>query len=172
MAFRLEIADFGAFYERTYQVAFRTAYGIVRDISLAADVTHEAYASAYAARHRFRGESPSQAWLHRIVVNTALSMVRRRGPKVHELTVVDFGGPDDTAASAQRMELWDALDLLRPKPRAAVILRYYLDYDYVTIAEILDTTPTNVGSILSRAIDQLRRDLASSQPPVAVVGAE
>ena len=31
MAFRSEVEDFGAFYERTYQSAFRTALGIVRD---------------------------------------------------------------------------------------------------------------------------------------------
>jgi hypothetical protein len=39
MAFRPELEDFGAFYERTDQVAFRTALAIVRDAALAADVT-------------------------------------------------------------------------------------------------------------------------------------
>lgn len=41
MAFRLEIADFGAFYERTYDGAYRTALGIVRDPALAADVIQD-----------------------------------------------------------------------------------------------------------------------------------
>lgn len=35
--FRLEIADFGDFYERTYSVAYRTALGIVREPALAGD---------------------------------------------------------------------------------------------------------------------------------------
>ena len=42
VAFRVEIADFGAFYEETYDRAYRTALGIVRDPALAADVTQEA----------------------------------------------------------------------------------------------------------------------------------
>ena len=83
MAFRLEIADFGAFYERTYDGAYRTALGIVRDPALAADVTQDAYVAAYKVRDRFRGEAPSAAWLHRIVVNQALTALRRRRPKPH-----------------------------------------------------------------------------------------
>jgi len=76
--FRLEIADFAAFYERTYDLAYRTALGILRDPALAADVTQEAYVAAYRDRDRFRGDAPPGAWLHRIVVNKALSAARRR----------------------------------------------------------------------------------------------
>lgn len=61
LAFRSELEDFGAFYERTYQVAFRTALAIVRDAALAADVTREAYVAAYEQRDRFRGDAPGQA---------------------------------------------------------------------------------------------------------------
>ena len=78
MVFRLELSDFGAFYERTYDPAYRTALGIVRDPALAADVTQEAYVAAYRHRHRYRGDAPSAAWLHRIVVNQALPALRRR----------------------------------------------------------------------------------------------
>jgi len=168
MAFRREIEDFGAFYERTYQLAYRTAYGIVRDAGLAADVTQEAYVAAYSGRDRFRGESPSQAWLHRIVVNSALTALRRRRPVVHELTPGELGLPDESRVSADRLVLWEALDQLKPKSRAAVVLRYYHDYDYATIANILDTTTTNVGALLSRALDQLRADL---EPPIQAVAA-
>ena len=36
--------------------------------------------------------------------------------------------------------LLQALDVLPAQQRAAVILRYYHDYDYATIAQILNTT--------------------------------
>ena len=69
VAFRRELADFDAFYERTYQAAFRTALAIVRDRDLAAEATQEAYLAAYRRREAFRGDAPGSAWLHRIVVN-------------------------------------------------------------------------------------------------------
>jgi len=168
MAFRVEIEDFGGFYERTYQLAYRTAYGIVRDAGLAADVTQEAYVAAYAARDKFRGESPGQAWLHRIVVNSALAALRRHRPVVGEITAVELGRADESRASTDRMVLWDALEHLKPRSRAAVVLRYYHDYDYATIAQILDTSISNVGVLLSRALDQLRLEL---DPPLHAVAA-
>lgn len=164
MAFRSDLADFGTFYERTYQAAYRTALGIVRDAALAADVTQEAYVAAYRRREHFRGDAPGQAWLHRIVVNQALSAVRRRSPLVRDISPIDGGQADDVRSTTDRLALLTALDELSPRQRAAVILRYYHDYDYLTIARILNTTSTNVGAMLSRALDRLRVDLETSEP--------
>ncbi len=165
VAFRLEIADFGAFYERTYDVAYRTALGIVRDPALAADVTQEAYVSAYRQRDRFRGEAPSAAWLHRIVVNQALSALRRRRPTRRDADLSPFITPDTAAGTTSRLALFDALDGLAPRHRAAVILRYYHEYDYATIAQVLGTTSSNVGAMLTRALDRLRVALDPEPSP-------
>jgi RNA polymerase sigma-70 factor (ECF subfamily) len=156
LAFRLEIADFGAFYGRTYDLAYRTALGIVREPALAADVTQEAYVSAYRSRDRFRGDAPSGAWLHRIVVNKALSALRRHPVPKRDADLTRFITPDTAAGTTSRLVLLDALDGLPARHRAAVILRYYHDYDYATIARILETSSTNVGAMLSRALDQLK----------------
>ena len=161
---RGEIHDFGAFYERTYDVAFRTALGIVRDPSLAADVAQEAYVAAYRDRDRFRGDAPAGAWLHRIVVNQALRALRQRSRGPAGLDMTRFAAPDHASSTARRLSLLDALDALQPRQRAAIVLRYYHDYDYATIARFLNTTPTNVGAMLSRALDRLKLEV--DQPRV------
>lgn len=169
MVFRLELSDFGAFYERTYDPAYRTALGIVRDPALAADVTQEAYVAAYRHRARYRGDAPSTAWLHRIVVNQALSALRRRRPApVGDLSV--WTTPDEAGGTVARMALLQALDVLPARQRAAVILRYYHDYDYATIARILNTTSSNVGAMLSRALDRLKAALEPDSGAVARTG--
>jgi RNA polymerase sigma factor (sigma-70 family) len=63
-----------------------------------------------------------------------------------------------------------ALARLEPKARAAVVLRYYHDYDYATIAQILGTTSSNVGAMLSRALDRLKVALEPEPGPVATTG--
>ena len=78
MAFRDQLSDFGAFYERTYQATYRIAYGVVGDRELADDVTQDAYVTAYRERGGYRGDGPPEAWLYRIVVNTAISTLRHR----------------------------------------------------------------------------------------------
>jgi RNA polymerase sigma-70 factor (ECF subfamily) len=180
MAFRAELADFESFYERTYPGAYRTALAIVRDPSLASDVTQDAYVKAYRERDRFRGDAPVAAWLHRIVVNEALSGVRKQGRRPREIdmtTVWDLSaGSGDVARVSDRLSILDALHVLTPRARAAVVLRYYHDHDYATIARILGTSTGNVGALLSRSLDRLRIELeptprASSSigdPPVEV----
>ena len=166
MAFRLEIADFGAFYERTYDTAYRTALGIVRDPALAADVTQEAYVAAYRHRRRYRGDAPSTAWLHRILVNQALAALRRRRAPSPVGDLSPWTAPDTAGVAVARMALLQALDVLPARQRAAVILRYYHDYDYTTIAQILNTTSTNVGAMLSRGLDRLK-DALEPEPGAA-----
>jgi RNA polymerase sigma factor (sigma-70 family) len=159
VAFRAELDDFGSFYEASYAVAYRTALAIVRDAGLAADVTQDAYVQAFRDRARFRGDAPATAWFHRIVVNAALAGLRRRSSRPREIPArelqADLGG-DQAGAASERLSILAALDDLEPRSRAAVVLRYYLDYDYATIGRILGTSPGNVGVILTRALDRLR----------------
>jgi RNA polymerase sigma-70 factor, ECF subfamily len=170
MAFRLELSDFGGFYERTYAVAYRLALGIVREPAVAADVTQDAYVAAFRNRDRFRGEAPSAAWLHRIVVNQALAALRRRRPTSPVVDLSPLMAPDGAGHSDTRLALLAALDVLPAQQRAAVILRYYHDYDYATIADILETTSTNVGAMLSRALDRLKVALEPESGAAATTG--
>lgn len=174
MAFRHELDDFARFYERSYPAAFRTALGIVRDPALAADVTQDAFVQAYRQRERFRGEAPVVTWLYRIVVNEALAGLRRRSRGPREIPVVDGelvpGGTDASMAVPDRLAVVAALDELPPRSRAAVVLRYYHDLDYGSIATILGTSPGNVGVILTRALDRMRETLEPRPDAVAVGG--
>jgi RNA polymerase sigma-70 factor (ECF subfamily) len=170
MAFRDQIDDFAALYERTYQQLFRTVLGICCDAALAADATQDAYLAAYRSRASFRGDVPVEAWLRRIAVNAALASLRRRKLRwaepldlaIHDRSTAPPGDGPDT-------DIQRALLRLQPQARAAVVLRYYADLDYASIASILGTSTGNVGSMLSRALDRLRVDLAAEVPAPALV---
>ena len=78
--------------------------------------------------------------------------------------------PDAAGGSVTRLALLQALDVLPARQRAAVVLRYYHDYDYATIARILNTTSTNVGAMLSRALDRLKVVLEPEPGAAATTG--
>jgi RNA polymerase sigma-70 factor, ECF subfamily len=162
MAFLGEIEDFGAFYERTYPLAYRTAWAILRDSGAAADAVQDAYVSAYKERGRFRGEAPARAWLLRIVANVALSAVRRPRPRLVAIDGVEAvltAPADDLGQTADHVTLDGAMHGLDPRSRAAVVLRYYADMDYAETAKALGTNANNVGVILHRALEKLEREL-------------
>ena len=171
MAFRAEIEDFGSFYERTYPAAYRTAWAILRDRGAAADAVQEAYLSAYRDRDRFRGDAPAQAWLLRIVVNRVVADARRPRPRPVELDVAgEVVSPgDDVGRATDHLSLDAAMRALEPRARAAVVLRYYHDLDYATIATILGTNANNVGVILHRAVERLRHELGRDEPGTVVL---
>lgn len=169
-----ELADFGAFYERTYPRAFGIAFGMTGERGLAEDVTQDSFVAAYRQRSHYRADGPVEAWLYRIVVNTAISALRRR--RVRFIVPLDPVASDASEATASgdiasgaldTVALAEGLQRLDRRSRSAVILRYYLDLDYAAIAGILDTTPGNVGAILSRARDRLASYIGSEPVGVA-----
>jgi RNA polymerase sigma factor (sigma-70 family) len=166
-----QLADFGAFYERTYPAALRVAYGITGEKALADDVTQDAYVTAYRERARYRGDGPPEAWLYRIVVNTALGALRHR--RVRWLVPLDPDAPEPPGDGASTMTdhaaIAEGLLRLEPRARSAVVLRYYLDLDYATIASVLGTSSSNVGAILSRSLDRLRLAMEPETPAPAAL---
>jgi RNA polymerase sigma factor (sigma-70 family) len=117
-------------------------------------------------------------WLHGIVSHAALDTLRRR--RIMRLTDVVmvrqpraggddlYGVGDPAGASADRQLVEAELARLRPQARAALVLRHYYGYDYARIAELLDTSPGNVGALLSRSHALLRERLADLRPARSV----
>jgi len=70
--------DFDRLYQASYQRIFRTLATILGDAAAAEDCTQDAFLKAYRAWPRWKGDSPAEAWVHRIAINTALSFIRKR----------------------------------------------------------------------------------------------
>jgi RNA polymerase sigma-70 factor (ECF subfamily) len=62
--------------QRNNQRLFRTAWSVLKNHAEAEDVVQEAYAKAFAAMARFRGDSSLSTWLIRIVLNEAIGRKR------------------------------------------------------------------------------------------------
>src|SRR5437762_551931 len=146
---------------------YRVAYGVLRDPDDAMDATHDTFARAWERWEQYDSQRPLRAWLHGIVAHLALDRLRRR--RVRSLAVPVLAGralvdlrttPGDPALDIVRRQVVDeALGTLRPKARAALILRHYYGYDYAQIGTFLGIPSGTVGSTLSRAHAELRRHL-------------
>jgi RNA polymerase sigma-70 factor (ECF subfamily) len=164
VGFQDRLEDFGSFYEATYLVAYRVAFGIVGEHALAEDAIQDAYVTALRKRASYRADGPAEAWLYRIVVNAAISVLRRRRVRlIQPLDPLGRDGPPTPDAAGRVLDhltLMDGLQRLDPIARSAVVLRYYLDLDYETIGSIIGKSPSNVGSILSRSLDRLQPEVS------------
>jgi RNA polymerase sigma-70 factor, ECF subfamily len=141
-------------YEAHWPRAHRAAYLVVHDSAAAEDIAQEAFLAAIDALDRFDRRRPFGPWLHRIVVNRAIDWARREALRRGESDAAD-----EPAASppteAIGEDLMAALAQLPPDQRAAVVLRYLLDYTPGEVAAMLELPRGTVNSRLRRALDRL-----------------
>jgi RNA polymerase sigma-70 factor (ECF subfamily) len=131
------------------------ASAILEDTEQGRDAVQDAFARALRRRSTFRGDGPLEAWLWRIVVNTARSRRRLSGPPAEGLRSEETSAGEDEGTP----EVRSLLAALPERQRLVLFLRYYADLDYRTIAEVLAISPGTVGATLSAGLAALRRRL-------------
>jgi RNA polymerase sigma-70 factor (ECF subfamily) len=138
---------------------------ITRDADLAADAVQDALLKAWDRRHEFRGEAALDSWIHRIALNAAIDLTRRRKRRgEEELDDVHETPPHATpevefVQEAFGRDLTVAMQRLSTNERQTFLLKHLEGWRIDEIAESLQTNPNNVKSILFRAIRKLRVDL-------------
>ncbi|KZF03376.1 MAG: sigma-70 family RNA polymerase sigma factor [Rhodococcus sp. (in: high G+C Gram-positive bacteria)] len=129
----------------------------------AEDAFQDTVTAAWQNLHRFRGEARFNTWLHRIAVNAALAVVRRRKPtsSLDDDTTdepgIDLGHDqpriDDRVATASVVH--QALNELPEDFRVAIVLAEFADLPYADIAEHQGVSVATVKTRIHRARKQL-----------------
>ena len=151
----------GELFRRHWSAAWRTAYGVTGRRAMADDIAADAFERAFAALDRFDERRPFVPWLHRIVVNRALDLLRAERRLVGgdpPFEPADVSGVD---ADSDR-SLREAVAALPLQRRVVVVLRYGIGMGPDEIARVLDLPSGTVHSRLARALEQLRDGLEVS----------
>jgi RNA polymerase sigma-70 factor (ECF subfamily) len=164
---------------------------MVRDQATAEDLAQEVFLRVYRARKQYTPSAKFTTWLFRIATNLALNSVRdnrrnRMGISIDAPADGDDSPPLELKAREmridERMIERDRVEIIRraiwslpEKQRAAVLLHKYEEMDYGEIAGILDCSEGALKSMLFRAYETLRMQLAplvSQTAPVSRSGRE
>jgi RNA polymerase sigma factor (sigma-70 family) len=154
-----------AVYRRDYVRFRQTAVAIVGDLEGGTDSVQDAFALAVRSRAGFRGDAPLEAWLWRIVVNTARTRHRQLASRraADERTAV-FASRNGYEPGGEPEALRALVADLPERQRLALFLRYYADLDYATIAQTLDVRHGTVAATLNAAHRALRQALEEVHP--------
>lgn len=127
------------------------ATAITLDRSVAEEVVQDAFAGL---QHRASDVSDPVGYLHRSVVNQAISVIRRRR------TVARYVVPvAPVAVNPEIDETWIAVTRLPARERAVVVLRFWLDWSEADIAASLGWPVGTVKSTLHRALKRLKKEI-------------
>ena len=159
-----------------YQLlAEQWAFRLVRNISDAEEIAQEAFVEAYFRLDTLRQAGKFGGWLRRIVVNTAISWLRRCKTTVHFDEITSISGDRKVSEHCNRFEastphdllerqeqedlLRRAIDALSPTHRDIITTFYYDDCSYKEIAARLTMSVAAVKSMLHRARRRLKEEV-------------
>jgi RNA polymerase sigma-70 factor (ECF subfamily) len=134
----------------------------------------------YRAREDYVPSAKFTTWLFRIATNLALNSVRDNRHQKREVSIdapvtVDAEDGDERTLdvpekrpnieqhlvdASRRKMIRRAIEKLPEKQRAAVLLHKYQELDYAEIAKILSCSESALKSLLFRAYEALRVELA------------
>jgi RNA polymerase sigma-70 factor, ECF subfamily len=155
-------------------------YRMVRNREQAEDLAQEVFLRVYRARGDYVPSAKFTTWLFRIATNLALNSMRDTRHQRAEISLdapvtVDAEEGDEKpmdvaekhpnieqylVEESRRKMIRRAIDKLPEKQRAAVLLHKYQDLDYGEIAKVLECSESALKSLLFRAYEALRVELA------------
>jgi len=157
---RRQLVELEELYRERWPAFARVAISIAGSVELGTEAVQEGFARAIERRSEFRGECPLEAWVWRIVVNTA----RTAGTRAAREEPGSIAGAEEAPSNGHRppeVALW--VRNLPERQREAVFLRYWADLDYRAIAEVLEIEVGTVSATLSAAHQSLRRSVQEVQ---------
>ena len=169
-----DTSAFGQLVKAYQDLIYGLVFRMVRDPSLAEELTQDAFIKAFRSLNLFRGEAKFTTWLYRIAVNVchdqreSLDARNRRketslgGPEFETLSSPAEDRPDQALEATEAVARFQVgLDALEEKYREAFLLRHQEGLGYEEIAEVLSISKSNAKVRVHRAREMILETLRS-----------
>jgi len=151
-------------YERYSSKVYRKCIGMTGDINLAKDLTHDIFIKIITKLHTFKGTSKFSLWVHSITHNHCINfLVKEKRVQFEELdsfteenlSLVDIESQHVELLQIRVAELMRLMQLLDPREKEILLLRYQDELSLKEIAEALDIGASAAKMRLKRSRDKL-----------------
>jgi RNA polymerase sigma-70 factor, ECF subfamily len=143
--------------------AYTHAFRLLGEQADSQDAVQEAFIQLIRSKNRYDGSVRFQAWLGRLVHDSALKVRRSRSRRqqlvlkaARNIPGNDPVPPDNEQSSVMHGQLREAIDSLPEKYRSAVSLHYFAGLDHQQAAQALKISVNSLTVRLHRGRDRLR----------------
>jgi len=148
-------------FKRHYNRVLNIAYSICRHRNDAEEVTQDTFIKASKSLSKFRFDSKFSTWLHRITMNTALDLIKKRKKK--SLLKKDFAELQKVLKGENKnkhiQELREAIETLPNSLRKTLELVVYEGFNHKETANILGCAETTISWRIFQAKKKLKKKL-------------
>jgi len=164
---------FKTIVEQWKDMVYNTILGIVQNETEAEDLAQDVFIKVFEKIGTFKGDSKFSTWLYRIATTTALDHLRSKkrkkrfgflqslgGESDEKDLIPDFHHPGVSLDNKERAAvLFKAIESLPENQKTAYTLHKLEGLSYRDVSDVLNTTVSAVESLMSRANQNLRKEL-------------
>lgn len=136
---------------------YRIAYSYVKNEQDALDIVSEATYRGISHLKELREPEYFSSWMTRIVINTAIEMLRKNARHVVLEDYMLEDCAEQTIDQEIRFDLYQALDALCAEDKAYIILKYFEGYCFRDIAELFGMPESTVKSKVYKCLGSMRK---------------
>ena len=165
---------FHRLYDEYHQDIFQFLIYLVKNRTVAEDLSHEVYIRVLKAYDHFQGRSTEKTWLFSIAKNVAIDHFRRMKVRERhafnafdweeEQLVSPIKSPEQFVELSEDMNrLLAVLESCKGDQKMVIVMRYFQELSIAETAEILGWTEGKVKTTQHRAIKALRKKLSEKE---------
>jgi RNA polymerase sigma-70 factor (ECF subfamily) len=138
----------------------RICYLILKDISLAEDVTQETFILVYRHGSKFKEKSSLYTWISKIAINKCRDVLKKNNEYIYfedyKEIEADSNIENEVLNNFNGEKIKDCIFLMKPLYREVITLYYYEELSIKEICKVLDENENTVKSRLIRGRKMLK----------------
>lgn len=155
-------------YNRYFKAMYNTALRIVKDRFEAEDIMQDSFLLAFTKLDTLKDVKIFGSWLKRIVINNSIYHYKKNSkydnvPLDNVLYKVEDNNDgidsDHEFTNLKAKQILQTMKTLKDNYQICLTLHLIEGYDYEEICEIMNLSPANCRTMISRAKDSLRQKL-------------
>ena len=151
-AIRGDVSSFEVLLKKYKQYLYKIAYSYTKNEQDSLDLIQECSYKAWLNIKKLKKHSSFKVWVSRILVNIAIDTYYRQSKnQIVEIGDEVLSFENENLSIVEKVDLQNAIDLLKPEYKTVIILKYFDDMTIDNISEVMDVCPNTVKTYLRRA---------------------
>ena len=137
----------------------------LKDRHLAEDALQETYIKVWQKYHTYKNRADEKTWITRIAINVCKNYLRTawfKRTEAMDIIEISQNSGNSYKNVDESVDLMHAIQGLKEKYRAVLLLYYYQEFTVKEIADILETNQSTVLSLMRRGRNQLKQKLSKN----------
>ena len=146
------------YINKNQEKLYRLVFSYIKDEEQSLDVIQNTILKALDNLEKLREEKYLETWIYRIAINESLKYLKKQKNEPifniqdYEISSEEFENKDITDI----MDLYKAIDSLKPKLKTVIILRFFEDKSLAEISKITNSNLSTVKTRLYKALKELK----------------